>query len=98
MDEFSLTSVPMPLGYETVYKNNDGSILTCPLIAITFQTFDFGLGREPGDCLNVTSRLWDLTREDLDEVDVGIKGYLGIKYPGETLEEFLEKHQLGDVE
>lgn len=92
MDNFSLTSVPFPIGYESVYRNEDGSYFSSPIIAITFQTYDFREELPPGECLSVWPKMWDLTEEDgVDEVDVYAKYFVGIKYPGETMELFLKR-------
>jgi hypothetical protein len=93
-DNFSLAAIPFPLGYESIYRNSDGAILRCPIIAATFQTYDLGMREVEGDCLSIFPKIWDITNDDIDEVNIDMEGYLGIKKPTETLEEFLKKIEL----
>ena len=92
-DNFSLSSVAISPGFESVYKDDKGKYVLFPIVAATFQTYDMATeeDQESGDCLCVFPKLWDISRDEIDEVYADSTDFVGIKFPGETLEEFLQK-------
>jgi hypothetical protein len=89
-----IATVPLPSGYEVVWVSDNGSYFTDPVIAVTFQNdlygFDEEVGIENGYNITLSPKLWCMTMFDgVEEIDQGHKQFVGIKRPGQSLDNFV---------
>lgn len=94
-----LAAIPLPPGYEAVWKSANGHFTT-PIVAATFQNNNFEWEDnvyetlDERGSLSIVAKLWEMTAVDgLTEVDVVHQQFVGVKTPGQTMEEFLKESE-----
>lgn len=111
-----ITAIQLPQGYEVVYKDGVGTVFTIPAIAATFQNDLEGMEQycqgerlidrsvEKHGTLTLRPKLWAVESsgyiEDIEEIKMNY-WFIGIKFPGQTLEDFFkneaEKIRYGQI-